>query len=146
MLMPGEIALHDFVSTKLRLLPFADAPRSYDLALSTTTACAAGFFYHRSKHHSRMPRERSSLGVSMPTSAWRPFLPLRASASIIGKHVACQHGQSKPVIKFAIGEQSSVGGDGATAKLQRQAAVKIEPKSTGFCISRWVRAASRNPG
>jgi hypothetical protein len=39
---------------------------------------------------------------------------------------------TKGVVKFAIGQQSSIGGDDGTAKLQRQAAVKIEPKGTGF--------------
>jgi hypothetical protein len=63
----------------------------------------------------------------------------------VGKHVACQRGQSKRVVKLAIGEQSCIGRNSGAAKLQRQAAVKIEPRApdsdspTGFAI-----AASRN--
>ena len=48
----------------------------------------------------------------------------------IGEHLTSQRGQAKRVVKFAIGEQSGIGGDDTAAKLQRQAAVKIEPKST----------------
>jgi hypothetical protein len=43
------------------------------------------------------------------------------------------------LIKFAIGQQSSLGGDNGTAKLQHQAAIKIEPKGIGFRFTRWVR-------
>src|SRR5262245_42788410 len=48
----------------------------------------------------------------------------------IGEHLTSQHGQAKRVVKFAIGEQPGIGGDDTAAKLQRQAAVKIEPKGT----------------
>jgi len=52
-------------------------------------------------------------------------LPVRVSA-----HLTSQRGQAKRVVKFAIGEQPGIGGDATAAKLQRQAAVKIEPKSS----------------
>jgi hypothetical protein len=42
----------------------------------------------------------------------------------IGEHRARQCGQPKSIIEFAIGKQSSMGGDNGAAKLQRQAAVK----------------------
>jgi hypothetical protein len=48
----------------------------------------------------------------------------------IGEHRTSQRGQAKRVVKFAIGEQPGIGDDDTAAKLQRQAAVKIEPKST----------------
>jgi hypothetical protein len=57
----------------------------------------------------------------------------------IGEHVTCQRGQPKRVVKFAIGKQSSVGGDDRATELQRQAAVKIESESARFRFTRWVR-------
>jgi hypothetical protein len=66
-------------------------------------------------------------------------MPTVLAAPRIGKHLACQRGQSERVIKFAIGQQSSIGGDHRAAKLQRQAALKIEPKPARFCFTRWVR-------
>jgi len=50
----------------------------------------------------------------------------------ICEQLTCQRSQSKRVVKFAIGQQSSIGGDDRAAKLQGQAAVEIEPKCTRF--------------
>lgn len=49
-------------------------------------------------------------------------MPTVLAARRVGKHLACQHGQSERVIKFSTGQQPSVGGK------QRKAAVKIEPQ------------------
>jgi hypothetical protein len=50
------------------------------------------------RHRSHSPSQRD--GRAPIATAWRPFLPVRASAS----HVACQRGQSKCVVKFAIAQ------------------------------------------
>jgi len=52
--------------------------------------------------------------------------------SRVGEHLAGQRGEPKRVIEFTIGEQSVIGG---AAKLQRQAAVKIDPESTRFGLT-----------
>jgi hypothetical protein len=57
----------------------------------------------------------------------------------IGEHLAGQRSQSERIVKLAIGEQSGIGGDDAAAKLQQQAAVKIEPKGTRFLFTHPVR-------
>jgi hypothetical protein len=57
----------------------------------------------------------------------------------ISDHLACQRGQSKRVVKFAIREQSRIGGDSGAAKLQCQAAVKIEPQDARFRFTHRVR-------
>jgi hypothetical protein len=57
----------------------------------------------------------------------------------VGEHRAGQRGQSKCVIEFTIGQQSSIGGHDGAAKLQQQAAIKTEPKGTGFRFTRWFR-------
>jgi len=66
--------------------------------------------------------------------------------SRIGEHLTCQRSQPKHVVKFAIGQQSSIGGDDRAAKLQGQATVKIEQKRTRFhSPAGFAIAASRNP-
>ena len=52
----------------------------------------------------------------------------------IGEHLAGHRAEAECVVEFAIGEQSGIGGDDGAAKLQRQAAVEIEPESTRFRI------------
>jgi hypothetical protein len=60
------------------------------------------------------------------------------ASSRIGEHLTSQCGQAEDVVEFAIGEQPGIGGDDRAAKLQDQAAVKIEPESTP-AISRSMR-------
>jgi len=74
----------------------------------------------------------------LPQQANQRMATILARARI-GDHLACEHRQSKRVIELAIGQQSSIGGDDGTAKLQQQAAVKIEANSTGFRFTRWIR-------
>src|SRR5215813_8126211 len=57
----------------------------------------------------------------------------------ISDHLTCQRSQPKRVIKFAIGEKPSIGGHHGTAKLEHQAAVKIEPNSIRCRFTRRVR-------
>jgi hypothetical protein len=47
--------------------------------------------------------------------------------------------QAERVVEFSIGEQASVGGDDRSAKLQRQAPVKIEPERIAIRFTRRVR-------
>ncbi len=56
----------------------------------------------------------------------------------------CHHGQADCVVEFAIGEQPSIGGHHGTAKLEHQAAVKIEPNSIRFRFTRRVPVAPEN--
>jgi hypothetical protein len=61
------------------------------------------------------------------------------ASSRIGEHLTSQAGQAEHVVEFAIGEQPGIGGDDRAAKLQGQAAVKIETKCTRFRFTRSVR-------
>jgi len=84
------------------------------------------------RHHSR-PHSRQV--VQTPTAAAiQPAHGVRSCRS--GKHLTGQSGQPKGIIKLAIGQQFSIGRDDGTAKLQPQPAVKIEPKGTGFRLTR----------
>ena len=51
----------------------------------------------------------------------------------------CQRGQSKRVVKFAICEQSRIGGDSGAAKLQCEAAVKSSRRTPGSDSTTRVR-------
>src|SRR5262245_1223948 len=50
----------------------------------------------------------------------------------IGEHLARRHAQPKSVVEFAVGQQPGIRGDNGAAKLQRQAAVEIEPNSIRY--------------
>jgi hypothetical protein len=60
----------------------------------------------------------------------------------IGEHLTRQRGQPERIVKFAIGEQPGIGGDHGAAKLEHQAAVKIEPDGIRF---RFTRSPSPPP-
>src|SRR6516162_5680227 len=68
----------------------------------------------------------------------RPMLPgdERVAAVLaracIGEHLARHHAQPKSVVEFAVGQQPGIRGDNGAAKLQRQAAVEIEPNSIRY--------------
>ena len=57
----------------------------------------------------------------------------------VGQNIARQRRQAERVIEFAIGKQTSIGGHDRTAKLQHQAAVKIEPECPIVRFTRRVR-------
>ena len=57
----------------------------------------------------------------------------------VGEQLARHRGQPECVVEFAIGQQSRIGGDHGAAKLEHQAAVKIEPNSIRFRFTRRVR-------
>src|SRR6266446_9933298 len=74
----------------------------------------------------------------LPQQTDQRMAAVLASARI-GEHLTSQRGQPKRIVKFAIGEQPGIGGDHEAAKLEHQAAVKIEPDGIGFRFTRWVR-------
>jgi hypothetical protein len=57
----------------------------------------------------------------------------------VGQDIARQRRQSEHVIEFAIGQQSGIGGHHRAAKLEHDAAVKIEPESATIRFTRRVR-------
>src|ERR1700732_1967269 len=64
----------------------------------------------------------------------------------IRERIACNHRQAEHVIEFAIGQQSGVGGDDRSTKLEHQAAVEIEPENPSFVSpAGCAMAASINP-
>ena len=67
----------------------------------------------------------------------RPMHADHSCRACVGEHIA-RH-QTEGVVEFAISKQASIGGDHGAAKLERQAAVEIEPNSIGSRFTRWVR-------
>jgi hypothetical protein len=63
-------------------------------------------------------------------------VPARAC---IGEHLARHHARPKSVVEFAVGQQPGIRGDNGAAKLQRQAAVEIEPNRFRFRFTHCVR-------
>ena len=55
----------------------------------------------------------------------------------------CRRGTPLGVIEFTIGEQSGVGGDPGTMKLELRAAVEIKPQRLVLKFTRRVRYRSR---
>src|SRR5215831_4099907 len=74
----------------------------------------------------------------LPQQTDQRMAAVLASARI-GEHLTRQHGQPEHIVKFAIGEQPGIGGDHGAAKLEHQAAIKIEPDGIRFRFTRWVR-------
>src|SRR5262245_17773928 len=74
----------------------------------------------------------------LPQQTDQRMAAVLASARI-GEHLTRQHGQPEHIVKFAIGEQPGIGGDHGAAKLEHQAAIKIEPDDIRFRFTRWVR-------
>src|SRR4029077_12137370 len=68
----------------------------------------------------------------------QPMTTILASARV-GKHLSPRVSQTDRIIQFAIRQQSGIGGDRRTAKLEHQAAVEIEPQRTPVRFTRRVR-------
>src|SRR6516225_11097186 len=73
----------------------------------------------------------------LPQQTDQRMAAVLASARI-GEHLTRQRGQPERIVKFAIGEQPTIGGDHGAAKLEHQAAVKIEPNSIRSRFTPWV--------
>jgi len=56
-------------------------------------------------------------------------MPAILASAVVGQDLARHRRQPERVVKFAIRQQSGIGGHDRTAKLQHQAAVEIEPQS-----------------
>jgi len=54
-------------------------------------------------------------------------VPTILASACVGQHITRHHGQAECVVEFAIGQQPSIGSHHGAAKLQHQAAVKMEP-------------------
>src|SRR5262245_12672100 len=83
-------------------------------------------------------RSASDILVSGKTTEYR--LPQQTNQRVaavlaracIGEHLARHHAQPKSVVEFAVGQQPGIRGDNGAAKLQRQAAIEIEPNSIRY--------------
>src|SRR5262249_8757750 len=84
-------------------------------------------------------RRSASFTSSYP--ARRPNTDCRNNPAnaCVGQNITRYLGQTEYVVEFAIGEQPSIGGHYGTAKVEHQAAVKIEPNSIRFRFTRRVR-------
>jgi len=69
----------------------------------------------------------------------RQGVPAILACARIGEFLACHRSRPEHVVEFAIGQQSGIGCDQGAAKLNRQAAVKIELDNPGVRFTRWVR-------
>jgi hypothetical protein len=65
-----------------------------------------------------------------------PPIPARAH---LGEHLARHRGQPEGVVEFAVGQQSSVGGDPGPVELELHTVVEIEPEGAIGCFTRRVR-------
>jgi hypothetical protein len=75
----------------------------------------------------RLPQQPDQVMASVPAGAR------------LGQSLATACGQGEHVIKFAIGQQSAVGGDRRTVEPEHQAAVEIEPQRAPVRFTRRVR-------
>jgi hypothetical protein len=78
-----------------------------------------------------------------PTEHRLPQHPDQIMAAIlagasVSEHLARHRGQTECVVEFAIGKQPSIRCHHGAAKLEHQAAVKIEPNNVGFRFTRRV--------
>ena len=66
-------------------------------------------------------------------------MPAILTSARVGQCICSRVGQPQRVVQFAIGKQSSIGGNRRTAKLEHQATIKIEPQRTSIRFTRRVR-------
>ena len=74
-------------------------------------------------------------------------VPTILASACVGQNITRHRRQPEHVVEFAVGKQPSIGGHHGAAKLEHQAAVKIEPENRVVRFTRRVRiAASLDPG
>jgi hypothetical protein len=61
------------------------------------------------------------------------------ASACLGEQIACHGTETECPVKFAIGQQSRIGGNYRAAKLEHQSAVEIEPENPVVRITRRVR-------
>jgi hypothetical protein len=66
-------------------------------------------------------------------------VPTVLAHAAITQMLPCNAHQAKRVIEFAIGQQSGIGGNAGTVKLQLEAAVEIKSQGIRFGFTRWPR-------
>jgi hypothetical protein len=63
--------------------------------------------------------------------------PILACACV-GEHVPRHHAETQGIVKFAMGQQSGIGGDPRAMELKLQTAVENEPERAVDRFTRWV--------
>jgi hypothetical protein len=92
-----------------------------------------GFAADNPAHRRIVPKRSASLTSSYP--ARRPNTDCRSKPTSVRRRASRRHhAQAKSVVEFAVGQQLGIRGDNGAAKLQRQAAVEIEPNSIRYLI------------
>ena len=71
-------------------------------------------------------------------------VPAVLAGAGVGEPLARHRAEAERVVEFAIGEQTGIGGDDRTAKLERQPAVEIEPERLAVRFTRRVRHCRLN--
>jgi hypothetical protein len=71
-------------------------------------------------------------------------MPTVLAGACVGQRICSRIGQAQRIVQFSEGQQSGIGGNRRTAKLEQQAAIKIEPQSASIRFTRRVR--HRCPG
>jgi hypothetical protein len=71
-------------------------------------------------------------------------MPTVLASARIGQFVGSRIGQMKRIVQFTVGQQSGIGGNRRTAKLEHQAAIEIKAQSASIRFTRRVR--HRRPG
>ena len=66
-------------------------------------------------------------------------VPAVLAGAGIGEPLARHRAEAERIVEFAVGEQTGVGGDDRTAKLEHQPAVEIEPQRLAIRFTRRVR-------
>ena len=59
-------------------------------------------------------------------------MPTVLAGARVGQRIGRRVGQAQRVVQFAVGQQSGIGGNRRTAKLEHQTAVEIEPQSASY--------------
>src|SRR5262249_2805261 len=95
----------------------------FELVINLPTARAIGVV------HILVPGKATEYRLPQQTNQRVAAVLARAC---IGEHLARHHAQPKSVFEFAVGQQSGIRGDNGATKLQRQAAVEIEPNSIRY--------------
>ena len=75
-----------------------------------------------------------------PTREWRPFAPVRVSV----RHLSSGLAQTKGIVEFAAGQQTTIGRDLRSVELQLETAVERQPKINTLRFTR-RRFHSRYP-
>jgi hypothetical protein len=79
--------------------------------------------------HVLVSRETPQHGLSQHSDERMPAV---LAGACIGEHLARRRGKAERVVEFPVGEQSRVGGDHRSTKLEHQPAVEVELATSPF--------------